>query len=275
MEINLGGLPAQLERPQTRKFAWPVVLVPELFATLRHLAILAGYLVSIGWEVYLIDPHLQKVRQRTAEGAFAKNLAMLHESLAAIGGDLIVVGHGLGGSYALQCVSAPQVRAAVALAPVIPGFRSPLFVRRRGFVWRSDMVGPPIGQRLLDLVADADPFQREATIKSLVTADASAAMEVARGEIEFGTHPTPRLVLCGGSDEFAPCEEAEQFARSIGAQFTSLAGRGHWLVAGRALERAIAQMQRFLVRALGEDLLLLYSEHGSDESDVQEDSEDK
>ena len=93
-------------------------------------------------------------------------------------------------------------------------------------------------------------------------------MEVARGEVEFGLHPAPRLVVCGGSDKFAPCDQAERFAHRIGARFVTLAARGHWLVAGRALERAVAEIQRFLVRALGEDLLLLYSEHGGGDDEA-------
>ena len=42
-------------------------------------------------------------------------------------------------------------------------------------------------------------------------------------------------------------------------------GAGHWLVGGRALERAINETQRFLVRALGQDLLLLYPEEWKSE----------
>jgi len=36
--------------------------------------------------------------------------------------------------------------------------------------------------------------------------------------------------------------------------------RGHWLIGGRVLERAVAEVQRFLVLSLGRDLLLLYPE---------------
>src|SRR5437763_11172667 len=104
MEIVLGSLAAQLERPQTRKFAWPVVLIPELFATVRHLTILAGYLVTMGWEVYLIEAHAQKARPGQQGSAFANILTALQESVAAIGSEAIVVGHGLGGLYALKSV---------------------------------------------------------------------------------------------------------------------------------------------------------------------------
>jgi hypothetical protein len=113
-----------------------------------------------------------------------------------------------------------------------------------------------------------EPFQRESLIKALAPADTAAAMEVARGEVGFAATPTPRLIVAGEADVFAPWNCARQLATKIGARFISLPGRGHWMIAGRALERTIAEVQRFLVRALGDELLLLYAERqdGDDEA---------
>ncbi len=82
------------------------------------------------------------------------------------------------------------------------------------------------------------------------------------GAIEFAApdKAAPRLVVAGDSDIFAPLSDTTAFAESIGAKLATIAGRGHWLIGGRALERAINETQRFLVRALGQDLLLLYPE---------------
>jgi pimeloyl-ACP methyl ester carboxylesterase len=270
MDLALGGLSARLERPQTRKFTWPIVLLPEIFATSRHLTVMAGHLVSLGWEVYLLDVHRPKTRAFAIEdrsaGAFFAIAADVRAALEAIDSEIIAAGHGLGGLLALKLAETPQVRSAVALAPLIPGFRSPLFVRRRWAPWRAESTGPPTRHKMLELVSEAEPFQRESIIKTLTLADTSAAMEVARGAVEFAPNPTPRLIIAGEADTFAPSPEAERFAANIGSRFISLPGRGHWLIAGRTLERTIAQMQRFLVKALGEELLLLYAEPGSDDA---------
>lgn len=92
--------------------------------------------------------------------------------------------------------------------------------------------------------------------------DAAIAREVARGEIEFAnsTAAMPRLIVAGDSDIFAPHDRVVSFAAAIGAKLVTLQGRGHWIIGGRALERAIAETQRFLVQALGAELLLLYQE---------------
>lgn len=267
MDLVLGGIHAQWERPQTRKFAWPIVVLPELFATPRHLTIMAGHLVSLGWEVYLLDVHTPKThaaaKKAPGASAFCALAADIRKALDAIGSEIIAAGHGLGGLLALKAAEAPPVRAAVALAPLIPGFRSPLFVpSRRWAFWRSELTGLPTRRKMLELVSEAEPFQRESIIKALTPDDTSAAMEIARGAIEFAAHPAPRLIVAGEADTFAPWQEAQQLAGKIGARFVSLPGRGHWIIAGRALERTIAQMQRFLVRALGEELLLLYAEAG-------------
>jgi predicted alpha/beta hydrolase family esterase len=74
-------------------------------------------------------------------------------------------------------------------------------------------------------------------------------------------------VVAGDSDIFAPIQQTTKFAESIGAKLATIAGRGHWIVGGRALERAINETQRFLVRALGQDLLLLYPEEWKDKSE--------
>ena len=265
MELVLGNLQAQLEQPQTRKFAWPIVILPELFTTPRHLTVMAGHLVSLGWEVYLLDVHPPVTRgfagRDSGASAFSALAADIRTAFDAIGTEIIAAGHGLGGLLALKAVEAPPVRAAVALAPLIPGFRSPLLVHnRRWAFWRSESTGLPVGHRVLELVSEAEPFQREAIIKALTPADTSAAVEVARGAVELATHSTPRLIIAGEADTFAPSTAAQPFATKIGARFVALPGRGHWIIAGRALERTIAQMQRFLVKALGKELLLLYEE---------------
>ena len=265
MDITLGRFHIQRERPEPLKFAWPIIVLPELFTTTRHLAVLIGYLATIGWEVYAPDVRAvaaQDGLRALGRLGFSATLALVEEVLAAVGRDAIVVGHGAGGLLALKLAERPHVRAAVALAPLVPGFRTPLFMRARNLValCRRRPINPPRGRTLFELIADAEPFQRENMIKALVPDSAQLALDVARGEIELAAHPqvAPRLIVAGDSDTFAPVERVATFASAIGAQMVTLPGRGHWIIGGRALERAVAELQRFLVRALGQELLLLY-----------------
>jgi pimeloyl-ACP methyl ester carboxylesterase len=278
METRLGRIPAECERPEPLKFAWPLILLPELFTTARHLAVARGYFASIGWEVYAPDLRAVATASRTdaresdsssSAGGFDGLVALLAEALAALGRDAIVIGHGLGGLLALGAVEQPRVRAAVALAPMLPGRRSPLVTGAANLPARlfGRALKPPRGAVLFDLLADAEPFQREALTRALVADDASAALEVARGGIKVGgidlasnARGVPRLIVAGDSDPFAPLDQTNEFAARVGAAVRVVRGRGHWLIGGRALERTVAEVQRFLVRSLGGDLLLLYPE---------------
>jgi len=265
MDVVLGGLHAQLERPQTRKFAWPIVIFPELFTSSRHLTIVAGHLVSLGWEVYLLDVHAElrcsTLKHNRDGSAFAALLESSRIAVATIGSDVVTAGHGLGGLLTLKIAEDPRVRAAVALAPLIPGFTSPLFARRlRWCFWRPETNRLPPRRRLFELVSDAEPFQHQALVGALIPMDTSAADDIARGGVEFAPNPTPRMIINGEADAFAPWQEAAEFATKIDARFTSLPGRGHWLIGGRALERTVGHIQRFLVQALGDELLLLYDD---------------
>jgi pimeloyl-ACP methyl ester carboxylesterase len=278
MEIVLGRIRAQLDSPPTQKFRWPLLVIPELFASRRHLALLVGYLASMGWEVYALDFHdiVADPANANARRGFEAKLQLLANALTALRRDVIIVGHGMGGLLALRMAEDVRVKATVAFAPLLPGFRSPLYAATRSpfarLTRRSS--GLPALRTLAKLVEDADAFQREALIKALIPEDLTAARDVARGALEFDRRSAaPRLIVCGDCDIFAPYDRVTRFAAAIGATLSTIPGRGHWLIGGRALERAVAEMQRFLVRSLGQQLLLLYPDSldGSDE-EANEDS---
>ena len=266
-DVELSRIPAQRELPEPVKFAWPIMLLPELFATPRHLALVLGYLASIGWEVFVPDlraaygkgptPALEKLR-------FNDLAALAREALEGIGRDAIIFGHGVGGLIALKLSAHPRVKAAVAYAPLVPGFRTPIVggIGNRIAMMLGRPIKPPRGRILFELIADSDPFTRDGLINAMVPDSGAIATDVMNGAIEFAASDkaTPRLVVAGDSDILAPLPETTKFAESIGAKLATIRGRGHWLIGGRALERAINETQRFLVRALGQDLLLLYPE---------------
>ncbi|HZO80478.1 MAG TPA: alpha/beta fold hydrolase [Candidatus Binataceae bacterium] len=264
MSTRLGRFPAEYERPEPLKFAWPIVLVPELFTTADHLAVLRGYLASLGWEVYTPDLRAAFDCAPARRGGFEGLAARLEQALSALGRDVVLVGHGLGGLLALKAAELAPVRAAVAIAPMLPGVRSRLVMRAANWraLWLGRALAPPRGAALFHLMADAEPFQRQALVRALVADDARAAMDVVRGRVRLEPTPrgVPRLIVTGDSDPFVPLEHATRLAERIGAATAVVPGRGHWLVGGRGLERTMAAAQRFLVRNLGADLLLLYPE---------------
>jgi len=267
VETQLGRFPTQAEVPEPLKFAWPIVALPELFTTSRHLATLVGYFATIGWEVYAPDLHAvvgQGATPPLEKIDFAKLTDLAFEAVAALGREAIVVGHGIGGLVALKLAERPGVKASVGIAPLAPGFRTPLFMSRWNLFssWQQRPLDPPTRRMLFEFVGDADVHSREQIIKTLIPGATAAALEVAKGDISFATaeKTAPRLIVAGESDIFAPYEKLAQLAHLIGAQIVKIPGRGHWLIGGRGLERAINEIQRFLVRSLGRDLLLLYPE---------------
>lgn len=274
MEIELGRFPTTREIPEPLKFAAPIFLLPELFTTPRHLAIVLGYLASIGWEVYVPD-----LRAALGKGAtppldklqFGDLVLLAGEAIDALGRDAVVLGHGVGGLVALKLSAHPRIKASVAYAPLIPGFRTPLIsgFANRIAIMRGREIKPPRGRLLFELIADSDPFTRDGSIKAMLPDSSRVAADVINGAIDFADSKTtaPRLVVAGESDIFAPFERTQKFADSIGAKVAKITSRGHWLIGGRALERAINETQRFLVRALGQDLLLLYPEEWKNDPD--------
>ncbi|HUO04066.1 MAG TPA: alpha/beta fold hydrolase [Candidatus Binataceae bacterium] len=277
MDVQLGRFRAQCERPEPAKFAWPIVLVPDLFTATRHLAVLMGYLATIGWEVYAPDFRVADAgNPGSMQGPFrfADLAAMVREAIDALTRDAIVLGHGAGGLAALAIAAHPRVKAAVAYAPLIPGFRTALGggIANRFAAWRGKPIKPPTGRQLFEFIADADPYQRDGLIAAMVPASGALMADIAAGTIDFGTpeNSAPRLIVAGDSDVFAPRDRTVAFAKSIGAKMAIIPGRGHWLIGGRALERAIGEAQRFLVRALGQDLLLLYPEEWKNDPDPED-----
>ncbi|MGH7836628.1 MAG: alpha/beta fold hydrolase [Candidatus Binataceae bacterium] len=239
------------------------MILPELFTTSSHLSLLTGYLANLGWEVCALDLYAAVDSRR---GSFGDLFELAAAALAEIGREVIVLGHGLGGLLALALDRQPRVAASIAVAPALPAFRSLLLggLRNRLAALRGAPLWPPSGRRLFEFVADADRFQRDALIHGLTPAVATALREVVHGRIELAPIGTkPRLMVAGDSDIFAPYERVVQFAAAAGAQLATLPGRGHWLIGGRALEKTVGEIQRFLIKNLGRDLLLLYPEDPS------------
>ncbi len=267
METTLGRIPCRFERPEPLKFAWPVLLLPELFTTSQHLAVMLGYLATIGWEVYA--PDLRAVAGRDATPALGKMgfsdlLLLAGEALDNLARPAIVIGHGLGGLLALKLAEKPPVKAAVALAPMLPRMPSRLLSgwSRLPALMLNHPLKPPGGRTLFEFLFDVEPFQRPAMVKALVPDAARPVREVVAGDVAFSAHLDlpPRLVIAGEVDAFAPAVKVTSWAESIGAANVVAKGRGHWLIGGRGLERTIGEAHRFLVRSLGQELLLLFSE---------------
>ena len=209
------------------------MLLPELFATPRHLALVLGYLASIGWEVFV--PNLRAAYGKGPTPVLDKlhfnDLAALAgEALDGIGRDAVVLGHGVGGLIALKLSGHRRVKASVAYAPLVPGFRTPLVGRLRKS--SRDEVGPSD-----QAAARPGPVRVDRRFRSL-----HARWFDQRDGARFGRardrrnrwrdrvcradKAAPRLVVAGDSDIFAPLAQTTSLRNRSARSSRRFAGVG-------------------------------------------------
>ena len=272
MEQRIDNFLFQYEQPEPTKFKWPLVLFGELFTTRRHLGSLLGYLATMGWEGWI--PDLREASNSSPSDLNLEGGAELaRKSLEALARELIVIGHGLGGLMALKLASEPYVKAAVAIAPLAPGFSSPLYASAKTlFGLRKSTLAPPKKKVLLDMMVGVEPGLFEPLAARLVPEPSALVDDIEHNRIELpkADRSAPRLIIAGQDDLISPPDRLRELASEIGAQFRAIDRRGHWLIGGRALERAASEAHRFLVRSLGEELLLLFPEEWKTPSEKPE-----
>jgi len=259
---RIGNVTIESIAAESAKFAAPMVCVHGLWCTAAVWRRFMGYLAHRGWSCHALNlrGHGDAAgRDEIGTVSFADYLSDLQRVLAACDTAPIVVGHDLGGLLALACPPA-AARAVVALAPLLPravsGTTSLVLSswRARLAMLRASPLPPPRGRLGAAYFAHGAPGGTTAE-------SARAVRELCDNDFDLPTHiESPTLLVAGEADRFSPPEVLERWARRLGAQYETVAGAGHALPWGTGWEACVAATHRWLIRALGEPLLLLRDE---------------
>lgn len=249
MQARLGPLIAELSEAERAKFTAPLVLVHGLWDEPRSWRRFMGYLSHRGWRCVAVG--WQSAAERES---LAATEAALTAALDELGERAVVVGHDLGGLLALR--AAARARAAVALAPLVPGATSALAASGSWYQrWRGGARSP--GSGLLDAYPSARPTEPLALLSEV----ASLAAPLHQGASPLGE--VPRLVVAGEADPLSPPPRVQELAAAHGADVEIVPG-GHRLHLDDGWEERAAVVHRWLIRSLGEELLALYEEAWAD-----------
>lgn len=245
---RLAGVEADLYRAEAEKYAAPLLLLHGLWAEPRIWRGFGGYLAHRGWTSYALS-------WRGAAGNWRELLTLAQRAADELGG-AVAVGHDLGG---LAAMALGQVRAAIAIAPLDVGSHTHPFARSwraRVARWRGRPIAPPRleAQRVLGAVdAVAEP--------------SGWLDELARVELGPAAN-VPRLLIAGGIDPCLPRPRADDLARRQRAEIVVFEDAGRDLPYGPRWPQVATETHRWLVRRLGESLLLLRGDEDLRDDDL-------
>lgn len=235
---RLAGVETEFTRAEFDKYGAPLLLLHGLWTAPRHWRVAASYLAHLGWNSY--------APAWRAAATTWRELVALAEKAAGELDRPVVVGHDLGALAALQLRGA---RAAIGIAPVARGTH-PL---ARGFSgrwarWRGAPLLP--NERQARALLGLEPAQLEA--------ESPAWLDELDGlELTPPRSSLPRLLIAGDADPCCAASEATAIARAVGAEISLRAGGRHDLLYGSSWQSVASEAHRWLVRQLGESVVLL------------------
>jgi pimeloyl-ACP methyl ester carboxylesterase len=183
----------------------------------------------------------------------------------------IVCGHDLGGLLALLTIAQIKPRAVICLAPLLPcswseSIRPPAPLVRFGAVpallWGRPLF-PPRFSMARDFLFNGMPPAVHAQIYSRLQPDSGTiARALVREPIPSLTpkDSRPVLVVGGGVDLMSPTAALRWLAQHLGTEYRDYPGQGHWFFTGEPGKILAGDAHRWLVRTLGETLLVALEE---------------
>ena len=243
----LGDFQVSVHNAERPKFGAPLLLIHGLWTGPWIWRNFAGYLGHRGWSSYVVDLH-----GSSRDVRWENTVQALQRAVEQLDSQPVVVGHDAG---ALLALALHSTRAAVALAPLAPGgSASPHPILRSVRARRSRFLGRPLlpsRSQSVHLLGVSDP-------RLLVPEPATWADELAHIDpADLTKSAPPRLVLAAADDAIVGPAEIHRLADTIGAEFAIQKEATHALPFGPKWEALVSGVHRWIVRHLGEPLLLL------------------
>lgn len=270
MERRLASLRAEVSAPERNKFTAPLLLLHGLWSGSWIWQEMAGALSHRGWECWALD-----LRGRPGSGT-VETIGRIHlqdyvEDVVVAAQHLwappIVCGHDLGALLALLTAARVRPRALICLAPLLPHTwvadgRPPAPLVRLSAVpallW-GHALHPPRLAMACDFLFNTLPSAAQAQLHARLRPDSgTVARTLTRGHVEFPTAGVscPVLVVSGGADRMSPAKTARWLVDRLSAAHRDYPEQGHWLCAGEQCTRLTGDLHRWLIRTLGEALLV-------------------
>lgn len=243
---------------ESAKFTAPLLFVHGLWGSAAVWRKFMGYCAHRGWTCHaLVLPGGGRSAAThdplTLLGEMANSLT---SSVATMPGPPILIGHDLGGLLALS--NPGNARAVVALAPLwgssIETVRKKLGGgwKNRVAYWRDAPITPSPGRWYDEYMPAAAERLRLATTES---ARFVRSLEQQAEALNLRA-AAPVLVVAGQEDLFAPPPHLRRLATQLGAEHTVIPDTRHALPWDQGWDRAVATVHRWLVKTMGESLLV-------------------
>jgi pimeloyl-ACP methyl ester carboxylesterase len=246
MTDRIGPLRAEVTHPESEKFTAPLLLVHGLWERAPVWRRFAGYLAHRGWRCVAVERRGEAIDVEA-------HIGDLRGVVTALDAPPIILGHDLGGMFALRC--ADVARAAVALAPLVgpPLGAPPLAFQSAGTWlarWRQAPLRAPRGR------------WRAAYPERGVVEPGALLRQVRAGApvLTAPSHPPPCAVFAAQADEITDARAAQALADHVRADLQLVPGLGHAALDAPGWETAVAAVHRWIIQRLGVDLLALYDE---------------
>jgi alpha-beta hydrolase superfamily lysophospholipase len=242
---SVGPLRAEIARPESEKFTAALVLLHGLWERPPVWRRFAGYLAHRGWQCIALE-------RRPGASDIATHLADLRAAIATLDAPPVILGHDLGGVFALHC--AGMARAAAAVAPLVgPPLGATLPALEHAGSWLARRRGAP-------LHAPRGRWAKAYPLRD-VSEDAGVLKQILAGALPPPVAgATPRVVFGLDDDEIVAPSALRAFAATAGAELQMLDRGGHAILDAPGWERVVAGVHRWIIQKLGVDLLALYDE---------------
>ncbi len=243
-------------RAESSRFNHPLLLIHGLWTGAWIWRQLASHLAHRGWDAWA--PSF--LDEGVAPDAGTR-IGLLVELCGTLPAPPVLIAHDAGVGIAAALAREIPVPAMVSLAPLLdlsgaltrPQLWSAFFQRR---------VPPPRGR----LGADAFRGLASDDVGRLRPDSGKIVRALVAGRQRIAERPMPAgLVIASADDPVAPAASAERLARRLDWSFDLHESTGHFLMLGPGAERFADRVHRWLVRAIGADLLAWIDEEEGEE----------
>ena len=272
MQQRLAAQTAQVTLPEREKFTAPLLLLPGLWTGSWAWDEAAWAFSQRGWACWTLDPRESGTHREPARDTVDGRAARIASAAAALDRPPIVIGYDVGALAALLAARrmppAAGFRALVCVSPLVPrslqrGRRHALPLVRLAalpaLLWNR--AHPPPSHRMArDFLFHALPAARQDSLAIKLRPDAgSVVRDLTRSNVLLPSAASLRCPVCvvwGEDDRMVASAAVRRFAATLHADEHPYARQGHWLLSGPPAAALVGDVHRWLIRTLGDALLL-------------------